>query len=100
MKSFLRLAVSFFLLCLVIFVFGFFFGPASIRNAFRDPSTPVGQLKTTDTLVSPGTQDPNATESTAGAPDAESGTVSGTTGTGPATSQPATGASPEPVSER
>jgi hypothetical protein len=100
MKSFLRLAVSFFLLCLVIFVFGFFFGPASIRNAFRDPSTPVGQLKTTDTLVSPGTQDPNATDATTTSPNAENGTVSGTTGAGTSSTQPMPGASPEPVPER
>jgi hypothetical protein len=54
MKSFIKMAVSFFVLCLVLFSFAYFLGPVSVRESFRRNASPVGQLKASDTLVSPG----------------------------------------------
>jgi hypothetical protein len=54
MKSFMRMAIGFFVLCLVIFSFAYFFGPEAVRDSFHNSGSPVGQLKASDTLVSPG----------------------------------------------
>jgi hypothetical protein len=53
MRSFGRLAISFFVLGLLIFAFAYMFMPKA-RDTFHDPENPVGQLKSSDTLVSPG----------------------------------------------
>ena len=59
MKWFMRFAISFFILCLVIFSFAYFFGPQSIRQSIKNPASPVGQLNESVDLKTPG----QATES-------------------------------------
>jgi hypothetical protein len=54
MRSFMRLSASLLFLCLVIFTFAYFVGPQSIRQSFRNPESPVGQLKENAELKSPG----------------------------------------------
>ena len=51
MRSFLRFALSFFALCLVLVGITYFFGPSSFREALRSDESAVGQVKPTDTLM-------------------------------------------------
>lgn len=54
MKAFVRFAVSFFVLCLILFSAVYFFGPPSMREAIRMPASPVGQLDSNATVTTPG----------------------------------------------
>ena len=54
MRSFMRVAVSLLVLCLVLFTFAYFVGPQTIRQSFRNPESPVGQLKDSAELKSQG----------------------------------------------
>jgi hypothetical protein len=54
MKFFARLAIGFFLICLVILGFVFFFGPPSLQASFRSHPAPVGQIDASKAVVSPG----------------------------------------------
>jgi hypothetical protein len=53
MRSFGRLVISFFVLGLLIFAFAYMFMPDA-RDTFHDPENTVGQLRSSDTLTSPG----------------------------------------------
>lgn len=59
MRSFVRLAVSFFVLCLLIFLFVYVFGPPKFREAVRAGHSPVGQLGIDAELTTPGPPDKN-----------------------------------------
>lgn len=63
MRAFLRFAISFFVLCLVVFSFAYFLGPMQIRQAFHQSASPVGQLKSTDSLQAPAPQQAPASAS-------------------------------------
>lgn len=54
MKSFAKLALGFFLFCLLMFFLVYRFGPSSVREALRSGESPVGQLGSDANTQSPG----------------------------------------------
>lgn len=54
MQTWLKYAISFFALALILTSFIFMFGPASTRQAFRSGETQTGQLNSNAQLTTPG----------------------------------------------
>lgn len=57
MMTWMRFAMSFFVLCLVLFGFMYFFSPGS-RESFANPNSPVGQLPADHHETTPGQPEP------------------------------------------
>lgn len=71
MKSFASLAIGLFVLGLIIAGFAYLLGPQSLRDAFHNGQSPVGQLSPSHSVTTPGqptTEEAGTQSNRAGSP--------------------------------